>query len=122
MFLKRLREAIWRKGSKFPLLSEGSLPFFVDLPLNPSHNQHHNKIELLRIQRPPLPDTMPFLNTFPTTGSGSVLSDEYWMPFQWCLLAIVFRKCGSNPGIYKLVRVVSDGFESFGGNVISVFL
>jgi hypothetical protein len=65
---------------------------------------------------------MPFLNTFPTTGGGSVLSDEYWMSFHRRLLAIVFRKCRSNPGVYKLICVVSDGFETFGGNVISVFL
>jgi hypothetical protein len=92
------------------------------LPLNPSHIQSHNKIDLLRIQRPPLPDTMPFLDTFPTTGGGSVLSDEYWMPFHRCLLAIIFRKSWRNPGVYESIGVVFDGFETFGGDVISVFL
>jgi hypothetical protein len=65
---------------------------------------------------------VPFLNTFSTTGGGSVLRDEYWMAFHWCLLAIIFRKSRRNPGIYKLISVVSDGFETFGGNVVSVFL
>ena len=95
---------------------------FSYLPLNPPQNQSHNKINLGLTQRPPLPDTMPFLNTFPTTGGGSVLSDEYWMPFHWRLLAIIFRKCGSNPGVYELISVVFDCFETFGGNVISVIL
>ena len=100
-----------------------ALSFFY-VPLNPPHNQSHNKINLSLTQRPPLPDTMPFLDTFPTTCGGSVLSDEYWMPFHWRLFAIVFRirKCRSNPGVYKLICVVSDGFETFGVNVISVFL
>jgi len=65
---------------------------------------------------------MPFLNTFPTTGGGSVLSDENRMSSHQRSLAIVFRKCGRNPGIYKLICVIFDGFETFGGNVISVFL
>jgi len=51
---------------------------------------------------------MPFLNTFPATGGGCVLSDEYWMPFHWRLPAVIFRKCGSNPGVYELKRMVSE--------------
>jgi len=41
----------------------GRLPlFFINLPLNPSHNQRHNKIDLLNIQRPAFLVSMPFLN------------------------------------------------------------
>jgi hypothetical protein len=91
---------------------------FVD----PFHNQSHNKINLSLTQRPSLPDTMPFLDTFSATCGGGMLSNEYWMIFHRRLLAIIFRKSGGNPGVYKLVCVVFDGFETFGCNVISVFL
>jgi len=47
---------------------------------NPSHNQRHNKIDLLNIQRPALLDSMPFLNTFTAAGSGCMLGKEYRSP------------------------------------------
>jgi len=58
----------------------------------------------------------------PTTCGGSELSDKYWISLHWCFLAILFRKCGCNPGVYELISVVFDGFEIFGGNLIPVFL
>jgi len=51
-----------------------------------------------------------------------MLSDEDRMPFHRCLLTIIFWKVGRNPGINKLKCVLLDDFETFGGDVIPVFL
>jgi hypothetical protein len=52
----------------------------LKLPLKPSPNQGHNKIDLHLIRRPTLLDSVPFLNAFPTTGGSSVLCGENRMP------------------------------------------
>lgn len=44
------------------------------------------------------------------------------MIFHRCLFAVIFRKSGRNPGIYKLKGMFLNSFEPFGGDVISVFL
>ena len=93
----------------------------LKLPFNPSHNQRHNKNDLLFILRPALLDSMPLLNASSATGGSCVLGNENRMTYHWRLFAVVFRKIGSNPGIYKLICVIFDGFETFGGNVVSVF-
>ena len=51
-----------------------------------------------------------------------MLSNENRMPSHRCLFAVILGKIRRNPGIYKLKCVVFDGFETFGGYVISVFL
>jgi len=56
-----------------------------------------------------------------TWGGGCVLGDENRMPPHRCLLAIVLWSGRCNPGIYKLVCVIFDGFEAFGGDVIPIF-
>jgi hypothetical protein len=100
-----------------------ALPLFsLKLPLNPPHNQRHNKIELRIIQRPALLDSMPLLNAFPATCGSCMLRNEHWMPSHRCLFPIILWKFRGNPGIYKLEGVLFDGFETFGGNVISIFL
>jgi len=65
---------------------------------------------------------MPLLNAFPATGSGGMLGDENRMPSHRRLFSIILRKIRRNPGIYKLKGVFLDSFETFGGNVISIFL
>jgi hypothetical protein len=65
---------------------------------------------------------MPFLNTFPATRGGGMMGDEDPMPSHWCLFAVIFRKIGRNPGIYKLKFMLFDGFKTFSGYLISVFL
>ena len=44
------------------------------------------------------------------------------MVFHRCLLAVIFRESGRNSGIYELKSMFFDSFETFGGDVISVFL
>jgi proteasome lid subunit RPN8/RPN11 len=61
------------------------------------------------------------LNAFSATGGGCILSDEDRMSSHRCLFAIILWKIRRNPGIYKFKCVFFDGFETFGGNVISVF-
>ena len=51
-----------------------------------------------------------------------MLGNEDRMVFHWCLSAIIFGKSGRNPGIYKLKGMFRDSFETFGGDVIPVFL
>jgi hypothetical protein len=51
-----------------------------------------------------------------------MLSDEYRMPPHRRLFAVIFWKIRRNSGIYKLMCVIFDGFKTFGGDVISVFL
>ena len=51
-----------------------------------------------------------------------MLRYEDRMIFHRCLLAVIFGKSGSNPGFYKLKGMFLDIFETFGGDVISVFL
>jgi hypothetical protein len=65
---------------------------------------------------------MPLCNTPPTTGGGCVLSDEHGMTSHRCLFAIIFWKSGRDPGTYKLIGVIFDGFKTFAGDVIQVFL
>jgi len=65
---------------------------------------------------------MPLLNAFPASGGGGMLCYENRMPSHWGLFAIIFWKSGRNPGVYKLKGVLFDSFETFGGNVISIFL
>jgi len=96
--------------------------FIIQLPTNPSHNQPDKKFDLPFIQRPAFFDAMPLLNAFPATSCCRMLSDEYRMPSHRGLFAIILRKVGRNPGIYKLKRVFFDGFKTFGGNIVSVFL
>jgi hypothetical protein len=81
-----------------------------------------NIINLLFIQGPALLDSIPFLNAFPAAGGGCMLGNEYRMPPPRCLFAIIPGKIRRNSGIYKLKRVLSDGFKTFGGNVISILL
>jgi hypothetical protein len=64
---------------------------------------------------------MPLLDTSSATGGSCMLGNEYRMPSHRCLLAIISGKIRGNPGIYKLKCVLFDGFETFGGYVISVF-
>jgi hypothetical protein len=68
---------------------------FSYLPLNPSLNQHHNKINLSLTQRPTFLESMPFLYTFPTTGGVSVLSDEYGILFHGVCLPSFFGNAGA---------------------------
>jgi proteasome lid subunit RPN8/RPN11 len=66
---------------------------------------------------------MPFLNAFSATGGGCMLSDEDRMSSHRCLFAIILWKSRCDSGIYKLKCVFFDGFETFGGNVITgIFL
>lgn len=51
-----------------------------------------------------------------------MLSNEDRMASHRCLLAVILGKIGRNSGVNKLICVVSDGFETFAGYVISVFL
>jgi hypothetical protein len=51
-----------------------------------------------------------------------MLSDEHRMPSHWRLFTIILWKIRGNSGIYKLICVLFDGFKTFGGYVISVFL
>jgi hypothetical protein len=60
---------------------------------------------------------MPFLSTFPTTDGSCMLSNENRMPSHRSLFAVIFGKSGRNPGIYKLICVIFNGFETFGGNI-----
>ena len=50
-----------------------------------------------------------------------MLCDEDRVVFHGSLFAVIFRKSGCNPGIYKLNSMFPDSFETFGGDVISVF-
>jgi hypothetical protein len=66
---------------------------------------------------------MPLLNAFPAAGGGSImLRDKYRMPPHWRLFTIILRILSSDPGIYKLICVFFDGFETFGGDIVSIFL
>ena len=58
----------------------------------------------------------------PATGGGCVLGEENRMVFHRCLLAVIFRESGRNSGIYELKGMFFDSFETFGGDVIPVFL
>jgi hypothetical protein len=58
----------------------------------------------------------------PATGGGCVLGDENRMPSHRGLFAVILGKIRGNPGIYKLKCVLFDGFETFCGYVISIFL
>ena len=51
-----------------------------------------------------------------------MLCDKNRMPSHWGLFAIILWKIRGNPGIYKLKGVFLDDFETFGDDVISVFL
>jgi len=51
-----------------------------------------------------------------------MLGNKYWMPSHRRLLAIILRKVGRNPGIYKLKCMLFDGFETFCGYVFTIFL
>ena len=62
------------------------------------------------------------LKRTPATVGGCVVINENRMPSHWGLFAIIFWKSGRNPGVYKLKGVLFDSFETFGGNVISIFL
>jgi hypothetical protein len=64
---------------------------------------------------------MPLLNAFPATGGGGMLGNKNWMPSHRCLFAIIHREIRCNPGIYKLKRMLFDGWKTFGGNVITIF-
>ena len=94
----------------------------VCLSLNPPHNQRHQKINFSLTQRPALLYSMPFWNTTPATGSGWMLCYEDRMVFHRCLFAVIFRKSGRDSGNYKLKGMFLDSFETFGGDVISIFL
>lgn len=50
-----------------------------------------------------------------------MLGNEDGMTSHGWLFGIIFRKSRSNPGIYKLKRVLLDGFQTFGRNVIPGF-
>jgi hypothetical protein len=65
---------------------------------------------------------MPLLDTTSTKCGGGMLSDENWMPSHRCVFAVILWKIMSNPFIYELKRVLFDCFETFGGNLIPVFL
>jgi len=43
------------------------------------------------------------------------------MPPHGCLFAVILGKIRGNSGIHKVKRVVFDGFEAFGGSVITIF-
>ena len=47
---------------------------------------------------------------------------EYRMPSHRCFITIILGKIRGNPGIYKLEYMLFDGFETFGDDVISIFL
>ena len=51
-----------------------------------------------------------------------MLCYEDRMVFHRRLFTVIFRKSGRNPGINKLKGMFLDSFETFGGDVISVFL
>ena len=51
-----------------------------------------------------------------------MLCYEDRMVFHRCLFTVIFRKSGRNPGIYKLKGMFPDSFDTFGGDVIPVFL
>ena len=70
----------------------------------------------------PFFNPMPLLTTASATRGGGMLGNEYRMPPPRCLFAIIPGKIRCNSGIYKLKRLLSDGFKTFGGNIVSVFL
>jgi len=49
-----------------------------------------------------------------------MLCDENRMTSHRRLFTVILGKIGNNPGIYKLKCVLFDGFETFGGNVLSI--
>jgi hypothetical protein len=65
---------------------------------------------------------MPFLYTSPATGGSCMLNDENRMTSHRCLFAVISWISRRNPGFYELICVIFDGFETFGGDVITVFL
>jgi hypothetical protein len=50
-----------------------------------------------------------------------MLCDKYRMSSHWCLFAVILGKIRGNPGMYLLICVIFDGFEAFGGDLISIF-
>ena len=104
------------------LLLEDSPLFFLKLPLNPHHNQRHNRFHLHLIQSPILLNSMPLLDTTSTTCVCDIQRFEHRISFYRCLFPIILWKIMSNPFIYELKRVLFDCFETFGGNLIPVFL
>ena len=65
---------------------------------------------------------MPLLDTTSTKCGGCELDDENRMPSHRGLFSVILGKIKGNSGIYKLKCVLFDGFETFGGNLIPVFL
>jgi hypothetical protein len=65
---------------------------------------------------------MALRNTPPATGGGGMLRDEHRMSPHKILFTIILGKIRGNPGIYKLKHVLFDYFETFGGDVVLVFL
>jgi len=109
---------------KFPShrFSHSVVPFFIYLSFNPPHNQSHNMIDFRLIQSPALLYCMPLLNAPPATCGCRMLSNENRMTPHRCLSTIIFWKIRCNSRVYKLECMVFDGFDTFGDNVISVFL
>ena len=104
------------------LLLEGSPLFSLNLSLNPSHNHPDNINNLHFIHHPTLLNAMPLLDTSSATGGGCMLGNEYRMPSHPCLFAVILGKIRRNSGIYELICVLYDGFKTFGGYLIPVFL
>jgi hypothetical protein len=89
---------------------------------DPCHDEVDNKGDFIIVKRSVLRDLVPFFETAPAAGCGSVLCDENGMVIHLDLTAVVFGRFGSDMGCYKVGSMLPDGFKSFFGYITDIVL
>lgn len=84
-------------------------------------NNTHNVALLIRTQRLPLRDMVPFFQAAATAGSGSVLSNKHRVTTHRCLFTVVLRLCGRQTPGDKIGRMAIDNLRTFINTVLPLF-
>lgn len=83
---------------------------------DPAHQNICQSVQFSFCQLPSGRDTVPLLQTAPTANPRGMLGNKTGVSTHGSLLAVVRRKCRSQPGTEKLTALESDFIHSPFGN------